>query len=80
MRSARGATIRGVIEYGRTRKDPNRYAAQPYRRAGGRQPGLALDNMLRGAPVFMSNPANPPKRMTRRRRRQRDLVDWLLQG
>ena len=41
---------------------------QPYRRAGGREPGLALQMMLAGKPGFMPNPMDMERETMRRRR------------
>lgn len=40
---------------------------QPYRKFG-RQPGLTLDAMLKGAPTFLPNPMDLKRRAQRKRR------------
>jgi hypothetical protein len=54
---------------------------QPYRRAGGRGPGLTLDAMLRGG-SSMGNPMDAQRGAMKargRRRKRRDLASWLLE-
>ncbi len=56
-------------------------STQPYRRAGGRGPGLTLDAMLRGE-SSMGNPMDAQRqamRGTRRKRKRRDLASFLLE-
>lgn len=42
--------------------------SQPYRKAGGREPGMALQMMLAGKPGFQPNPMDLERETLRRRR------------
>lgn len=56
-------------------------STQPYKRAGGRSPGLTLDMMLAGKSA-MGNPMDAQRnalRGSKRRRAKRDLASWLLE-
>lgn len=52
--------------------------SQPYRQAGGRQPGPSLDAMLRGR-SSMGNPMDVQRRAQKKVKPKRDLAAWLLE-
>jgi hypothetical protein len=56
-------------------------STQPYKRAGGRSPGLTLDAMLQGR-SSLGNPMDAQRqamRGSKRRRGKRDLASFLLE-
>lgn len=53
-------------------------STQPYKRAGGRAPGMSLDMMLAGR-SSMGNPMDAVRGAQKKRKRKRDLASWLLE-
>lgn len=61
------------------RPTPSRFT-QPYRRVGGRSPGVTLDAMLRGGPAFLPNPQDVVRGTMRQRKRRSTLADRMARG
>jgi hypothetical protein len=66
MIGMRGTESLAVEQRPRSRKMRGR--AQPYRRRKNRPPGMTLDAMLRGAPMYLPNPMDWRRRAMKRGR------------